>query len=265
MLKNFIYKNKYNISYGDYGSKNKNTLILFHGLLGSAKQNKLGISFEKEGIRLISIARFGYGDSDFYEIKNYLEFAKIVQELLLSLKIDSFNIFAISAGAPHAYALAFLNPKKVSKVFIYSGLAISYKKEVMKTYPKSSQEFYEMTKKSDIKSVGKILASMYEPYFTKELKELNEYKDSMKNEYQGMGQEAKLQAIFWGFDIERIKQQVYLQHSQDDEIVPFKSVKKSISFLKNPVLIELRNKNHYDDDSFNDFISFICKNFNKLT
>jgi len=260
MLKKFLYKNKYTISYGDYGENNKKVLVLFHGLFGSAKQKKIGKFFASKGIRLITIARFGYGKSDFYKIKSYFIYAKIVQELLTSKNIKLFNIFGISAGTPHAYALASLNRDKNYNIFIYSGLPILYKKEVFETYPKHYHEFYETVKKSDIKSIGKNLAVMYESHFTDEMKQTSEFKDTMKNEYKGMGQEVKLQISSWGFDVENINQKVYLQHSKKDEIVPYKSVEKSIEFLKNPILIELKDKSHYDENSFNDFLRFISDN-----
>jgi len=261
MLKNFTHHGAYNLSYGDYNQDYKDTLVVFHGLMGTAKQDSFASFLKSKKIRLIIIARCGYGESDFYPLKDYMDFANIVKELMDSLAIKKFTVLGVSAGAPHAYAIAVLMKERVKQVCIYSGVGALYLKEVLLSY-ENYMKIKMMTyfiKLVNAKRVGKYFYKSIMSDFSDEQKKQDFVVDSSKNNAHGLGQEVKLEFSYWGFDLKDIEQKIYLKHSRADAGVPIESARITTKYLKNFELLEVENEEHFEEKSLMNFIDYISK------
>src|SRR6266571_6123377 len=73
------------------------------------------------GVRIISPDRPGIRDSSFQPNRKLIDWPDVVEQLANHLEIDQFRIFAISGGAPYAYAAAWKIPDRVLAVAIASG------------------------------------------------------------------------------------------------------------------------------------------------
>jgi len=259
MTKRFEYEQDKFLEYGDFGNKNDEVLVVNHGLMGSAKNQELGDALSNFGIRVITIARCGYGDSSVNKLNSFIDFAKIVEKLMDFLEVKNFNTLGVSAGTPHSYAYGAYMKERVKNIFIFSGLPIIYKENVINAYPDSDsiKAYYHFFKDEDVQSIGKKLLNDFESALPKEFKQSNEYKDSIVNEAQGIGNEAKMQSKPWGFEIEDIEQPVYLQHSTDDNIVPFSAVEAGLKYFKNYNIIRITGADHFDQKAFLDYLEFL--------
>jgi pimeloyl-ACP methyl ester carboxylesterase len=73
------------------------------------------------GVRIISPDRPGIRDSSFQPNRKLTDWPEVVEQLADHVGIDQFRIFAISGGAPYAYATAWKIPDRVLSVAIASG------------------------------------------------------------------------------------------------------------------------------------------------
>lgn len=259
MTKLFEYDTDKFVEYADYGSNYYTVLLINHGLLGSAKNPELGAILEQQGIRLISVARSGYGQSTYVEHESFIDFAKCVEKLLDFLDISKVNILGISAGATHAYAQSAYLKKRVKELFIFSGLPIIYKEDVIAAYENSDEmrAYYEMFRLRSESEIGKTLLESFKPSLPEGFENTDIFKDSMCNDLKGIGQEAKLQSKFWGFDVEKIDQTVHIKHSIDDNIIPYNAVKAGLKYLQAYKLETIQGADHFDEKAFVEFLKYI--------
>jgi pimeloyl-ACP methyl ester carboxylesterase len=73
---------------------------------------------EALNLRMISIDRDGYGDSEFDPQAGYAEFATTALAVLDQLGVDRFSIVAISGGGPYAAAVASAAPDRIRSVHL---------------------------------------------------------------------------------------------------------------------------------------------------
>lgn len=78
---------------------------------------------EELGLRIISVERNGFGESDFNPDLGYADYVSEVLTVLDHLGVDKFSIMAISGGGAYAAHLAAAVPDKV--VSIHAGAAVS--------------------------------------------------------------------------------------------------------------------------------------------
>ena len=93
-VKNLEYKKDFFLSYVEYGEANAYPIFVFHGLIASIKENFLIKDFHLKGVRLIIIARPGYGDSSFLQRENYLQSLEYMDILLETLILISLVFLA---------------------------------------------------------------------------------------------------------------------------------------------------------------------------
>src|SRR5512138_390311 len=91
LKQNFQYKNDI-FSYADYGKEDGYPILVQHGLIASISDCHLFDSLLKAGIRLISIARPGYGESSPYCVSQIAEWGEIVSCLVDKLHLSQFDI-----------------------------------------------------------------------------------------------------------------------------------------------------------------------------
>ena len=79
---------------------------------------------EDLGLRLISVGRPGYGQSDPAEDWTFDDYATDATAVLDSLDADEVSVVAISAGGPHAAAFAAANPDRVRSIHLAAASAL---------------------------------------------------------------------------------------------------------------------------------------------
>ena len=113
---------------------------------------------------------------------------------------------------------------------------------------------YEFYKNSSLTKIAKHLYKNYILTLPSEYLSNINIKDSIQNECIAMAQEAKLQALDWGFTSKDISQKTYIYHGINDEEVDFQAAKKSSSLLSSCKFEKLENQSHCDPKSFYKFL-----------
>jgi pimeloyl-ACP methyl ester carboxylesterase len=110
------------LAFSEYGSGAGTPVLFFHGWPSSRTMAQLADAAAKElGVRIISPDRPGIRDSTFQPNRKLTDWPEVVEQLADHVGIDQFRIFAISGGAPYAYATAWKIPDRVLSVAIASG------------------------------------------------------------------------------------------------------------------------------------------------
>src|SRR5512139_1119220 len=97
------YKNGLQLSYADDGDKEGYPILVQHGLIASIDDSEIFDRLLQRHVRLICIARPGYGESSPYLLNGYAEWADIVSLLIGKLQLQKFAVLGISSGAPYGY------------------------------------------------------------------------------------------------------------------------------------------------------------------
>lgn len=111
------------LGYARFGASGGVPAFYFHGLPGSAAEGELfHAACVENDIELISVDRFGYGQSDNVTTARFASWAQSIAELADSLHIERFYVFAVSGGGPYALACASLLHDRVIATGISCGL-----------------------------------------------------------------------------------------------------------------------------------------------
>jgi pimeloyl-ACP methyl ester carboxylesterase len=135
LKRKLIFSNGLRLAYVDLGDKNGYPLLIQHGLIASIDDTDLFDRLIQREVRLISIARPGYGESSPYLLDDYGEWGDIVSLLVQELHLTQFDILDMSSGAPYAYSIAYKIPEKVGSLFILSGIPALYDELVLSDWP----------------------------------------------------------------------------------------------------------------------------------
>ena len=108
------------VHYIDDGDSNDIPVVFVGGLGTSVRAIRL-LDFlrtmrEDLGIRIISIERNGFGQTEFNSNLTISDYAQDVEEVLNHLKINKFSIFGISGGGPYAARIAAKNGPRVASL-----------------------------------------------------------------------------------------------------------------------------------------------------
>lgn len=113
-----------NLEYEQYGDPRGRPLFIFHGWPSSRLQGeRFDQIAKKEGIRIISPDRPGYGLSDFKKDRTLLDWPDDVTALADHLNIKKFAVMGVSGGGPYAAVCAYKIPQRLTKVGIVVGLS----------------------------------------------------------------------------------------------------------------------------------------------
>ena len=242
------YKNGNSLSYAEYGNKNGYPILVQHGLIASILDHHLFNSLINSGIRLISIARPGYGESSPYNMINIAEWGEIVSDLVDELKLSHFDILGMSSGAPYSFSIGYRLPDKVRNIFIFSGTPALYDDRVLAVWP------YPVNKNADISELEKLASDLFFSNLSPEALSQNDIKDSMRNKCFGIALDFKLRCNPWGFLLSDITENVTMQHSKTDNQVPFAAAEITSKLLPN-CRFEIRESgDHFSSEILDNFI-----------
>jgi pimeloyl-ACP methyl ester carboxylesterase len=246
-----LYKNKYALSYAEYGNPNGYPILIQHGLIASIKGAGVFNRLIQSDARLICIARPGYGESSPYEMKTIGEWAELVGVLIDKLRLTRFDVLGMSSGAPYSYAIGCKFPDKARNIYIFSGTPALYDDEVLAFWP------YEVKKDTGIAEMQKLAQDLFFSNLSNEDLTNLDITDSMMNNCFGLGQDFRLRCMDWGFRLSDVKQPVFMRHSKADESVPFKTAELTAKLLPNCRFEAKENDVHFSPETLDDFIKSI--------
>lgn len=241
-----ILKDNRKLGLAEYGAIDGYPIVYCHGSQSSRFEIHYDLAFAIENdLRILTIDRPGHGISDFNPKGTILEFANDVKQLTEHLKIDSFSVVGMSAGAPFALGLAYLFPKNIEKAAVISGFA-PYTSDSKKHLSKEVKTMLSLAKSMPF--LLKLLLKVQAKQLTKKPKKAlqgflkimsapdqevlkNEsimyvietmFKEAFRNGSQGVAYEiSKLLVKDWGFELNKIQVPVTFWQGQKDNNVPY--------------------------------------------
>lgn len=114
------------LAYNEFGDPTGKPSFFFHGWPGARLQARVSHAIsERLGVRIITLDRPGFGQSDFQHGRSILDWPDDVEQLADALRIDRFAVLGLSGGAPYALACARKIPQRLTSVGVVSGLGPS--------------------------------------------------------------------------------------------------------------------------------------------
>lgn len=240
--------NGYCFSYQQIGNMDGYPILVQHGLIATINDVYLFKSLTDAGIRVISIARPGYGESDPYEMENVGEWGIIIKELVYKLGINSFDVLGISSGAPYSYSIANACAEKIKNIYILSGIPALYDDNIVAHWP------FPIDRNADIRDLEILVKKL----FFSDLSELDlkreDIKASMNNDCFGPALDLKIRCKDWGFKLENLNSKVYMQHSKYDNI---DAAKITAGLITGCQLDITENTDHFSSEIFEQFCNRI--------
>jgi len=251
------YANGNSLSFTDYGDRSGYPILVQHGLIASISDYALFHRLLEAGTRLICIARPGYGDSSPYVMKNMAEWGDIVSVLVDELKLSQFDVLGMSSGAPYSYAIGYKLPDKVRNIFIFSGTPALCDDRILALWP------YPVNKKASIGELESLAKDLFFSNLSPADLQRDDIQDSMRNDCFGIAQDFRLRCNDWGFSLSEVKAFVHMQHSKEDNQVPFITAEMTAGWLPN-CRFEVREKGeHFSKEILDDFIRTVMTEYYK--
>lgn len=111
------------VCYQEYGAPDGEPFFYCHGLPGSRRECELlDRAARRQGMRVISIDRPGYGGSPPQPGRSLCNWPDTVCRLADRLQLDRFGVIGISGGGPYALACARFLPERLTAVGVVCGL-----------------------------------------------------------------------------------------------------------------------------------------------
>ncbi len=112
------------LAYAEYGDPTGKPLFFLHGGNDSRLEAAiLHATAQQMGVRVIAPDRPGYGRSDFQPNRTFLDWPADMAQLANALGIAQFAIAGHSGGGPHAAAVAYALPERLTGVALISSAA----------------------------------------------------------------------------------------------------------------------------------------------
>lgn len=201
--------------YSDIGPADGYPILVQHGMIASIHDKGLFDVLVEHNLRVITIARPGYGDSDPIALENMGDWGKLVRGFIEALSIAKCSVLGISSGAPYSYAIAWQLPERVEKVYILSGTPDLSDPHVQDRWP------FPIDQSATIED----LKPLVDELFFKGKQNFSQAElDSRRNNGFGIAQDLAIRVRDWGFDVKNLEALVVLQHSRNDENVPLETV-----------------------------------------
>ncbi len=248
MKQKITYKNGLQLSYAEYGDQQGYTVLVQHGLIASIDDYELFDRLLQRGVRLICVARPGYGESSLYLLNGYTEWADIGSLLIQKLQLQKFDVLGISSGAPYGYSIGYKFPEKVRNIFILSGIPALYDDVVLSNWP------YKPISDQRIASLEDLARELFFSHLTEDDLLRSDIKNSLSNHGFGVAQDLRLRFMDWGFRLSDVKSKVFMRHSKDDDSVPFRTAVRTAELLPDCHLDLLESGPHFSKEVLEQFI-----------
>lgn len=242
------YGNKNVLACSEYGDREGYPILVQHGMIASIDDHQLFERLIRLGTHLICMARPGYGESSPYRMSNLLEWGHIASILIDELAISQFDILGMSSGAPYSYAIGRKLPAQVRNIFILSGTPALYDERVLALWP------YPVNKQASMIELESLAKELFFSNLSPADLLRHDIRDSMRNDCFGIAQDLRLRCVDWGFDLSEVKTRVYMQHSQTDAYVPFRTAEITAQLLPNCQLDVREGGEHFSDQLLDEFI-----------
>lgn len=200
------------LAYAEYGDPNGYPILVQHGMVASINDAHLFDRLIQSGLRLVCIARPGYGESSPYCMRDMAEWGEIVSVLVDALKMTRFDVLGMSSGAPYSYAIGAKMPDRIRNIFIFSGIPALYDERVLALWP------YPSNRQASLDELKKVAKEVFFSDVSPEELQRDDVRDSMANDCFGIAQDLKLRVLDWGFTLQEIKAAVFIQHSRMDNL-----------------------------------------------
>jgi pimeloyl-ACP methyl ester carboxylesterase len=202
---------------------------------------------ERQGIRLISYDRPGYGGSSRHEGRAVADCANDVRAIAAALGLDRLAVWGISGGGPHAIACAALLPDLVPAVAVLASLApwgaegLDYfadmgelnveDMKLMLSDPVAAREKCEQDRKDMLEmraeELHEFLKTLLSPVdaavLTGAMAEflVDSTRSGMASTSDGWWDDEIAFMQPWGFEFDTIQTPVLLRHGRQDRFVPY--------------------------------------------
>ncbi len=130
------------LCYDCHGPADGEPVFLFHGEPGSRLFLPGAEAADRQGVRLITVDRPGYGRSDLQPGRTLLDWPDDVAFLADHLDIERFSVLGISGGGPHALACAYRIADRLHRVAVASSpCPFDYRRATDNLAPGRLEEF----------------------------------------------------------------------------------------------------------------------------
>jgi len=236
------------LSYIDLGDRKGYPILTQHGLIASIEDTGLFDSLIRANVRVICIARPGYGQSKPYLIKSYAEWSDLVSPLVTELGLSRFDVLGMSSGAPYAYAIAWKFSRELRNIYIFSGTPALYDETVLAQWP------FPALKDQTIEALEVLAKELFFSWVKPDDMKKNDIRDSMMNDCFGVAQDLRLRFVDWGFSLADIRKKVHMHHSKTDDSIPYGTALRTSELLPNCSLELSETGPHFSPETLNDFI-----------
>lgn len=202
------------LSYSDDGPRDGYPILVQHGLIASINDCSLFEALIAAGVRVLSMARPGYGESSPSPLSRVAEWGEIACLLADELHLAHFDVLAMSSGAPYGYAIGYRLPHKVRNLFVFSGIPALYDAQVQAAWP------YPLDPQAGIPELQKLAKELFFSDLPPAARQQDDMRASMRNDCFGPALDFKLRCNDWGFVLSQVKETVYMQHGRHDNFAP---------------------------------------------
>jgi pimeloyl-ACP methyl ester carboxylesterase len=235
------------VALSEYGDPRGAPVFFCHGWPSSRTMAELTHDAACDlGVRIISPDRPGIRDSHFQADRRLLDWPPLLRALADHLEIARFGIFAISGGAPYAYASAWTMPDRVNKIAVasgaphiaelkdHSGLLSLYKRmlALRTSRPTLLRTLFHVARPiASIKMpirVRPLLLKILQPCDANVLRDSRSFESCFESARQawrssaaGVMADAEIYAEPWGFALEEVQVPVQLWHGKKDRTFSF--------------------------------------------
>jgi pimeloyl-ACP methyl ester carboxylesterase len=248
MLHTVQYNKGQTLSYTEYGLTHGYPVLVQHGTIASIRDGKLFARLIQWGMRVICLARPGYGESSPYLMQNIAEWADIVAVLIDELDLIRFDILGMSSGAPYSYAIGSRFPERARNIYIFSGTPALYDDAILALWP------YPVDKHAKLAELQQVAHDVFFPNVSQEDLTRNDIKDSIRNNCFGPALDLKLRCLNWGLTLAEVHAPVFMQHSQQDTAVPVATAVMTAKLLPHCTLELKEQGEHFSIEALDDFI-----------
>ena len=248
----FSASNGASLSYAEYGTSTGNPVLLFHGLVGSICSEGMEESLCGLPVRVIALARPGYGASDYFDMDCVADWGRLLAEFWDHLELWSFDIVGISAGAPYAIVWRPSILTELARSISTAAYLRSASQMFWRNIRLRMRRFIVRSAVCHGKRRGRRLYDSYLPLFPEAALQSRDFRDSMGSDLRNIGQEAKLQEAPWDLSCLRCGVRLYCFMEQPIPrclTVPWRRLPKN--FLM-PALSNWRGKSTHPPQSRTD-------------